>query len=124
MVFEIQRDSSPDTNAAMPIMAAFERRSHHKLQAIARVEQREEAQHDEVSACQPVPHQGERADKEAKEREGTIGQIQQALGNGFLLWKIRYSDQTVMQIMISTFASAPNWTFTWLEMIGTATSRP
>ena len=64
---------------------AFERRPHHKFQAIARVKQRKEAQYDEVSACKPVPHQGERANKEAKEGEGAIGQIQQALGNGFFI---------------------------------------
>ena len=41
-------------------------RAHHKLQAIARVEQREEKQHDKVSAGQPVPHQRKGADKQAK----------------------------------------------------------
>ena len=60
---------------------AFKRRPHHKFQAVSRVEQREEAQHNKVRACQPVPHQREGADKQAEEREGTVGQMQQTLGD-------------------------------------------
>lgn len=64
---------------------AFERRPHHKFQAVARIKQREEAQHNKVRACQPVPDQREGANKQAEEGEGAVGQMQQTLGNGFLL---------------------------------------
>ena len=89
MVFDSQRESRPETKAATPIMAAFKRGTHHKFQAVAGIEQREEAQHNEVSAGQPVPHQGKSANKEAKERKGTVGQMQQALGDRLLLRKMR-----------------------------------
>ncbi len=97
----------------MPIIAgAFERRPHHKFQAIARVEQGEETEHNKIGAGQPVPHQRKGANKEAEKGEGAIGRCSRLSVIAFLLWKMRYSAQTVMHSMISTFASAPNCTLT------------
>ena len=64
---------------------AFERRPHHKFQAIARIEQGEETEHNKIGAGQPVPHQRKGANKEAEKGEGAIGQVQQAVGDRFFI---------------------------------------
>ena len=55
--------------------------AHHKFQAVAWVEQGKEEEHHKVGAGQPVPNQGEGADKQAKKGERAVSQMDQPLRN-------------------------------------------
>nr|MBA2815068.1 Ribosomal RNA large subunit methyltransferase F [Candidatus Pantoea persica] len=100
------------------------RGGHHKFQAVAGIEYRQQKQGDEVGAGQPVPHQREGANKEGEEGHAAIGERLQGAVNAGRLEKISAGAQTVMMPIISTLTSAETGTLTWLETIGTITSRP
>jgi hypothetical protein len=54
-----------------------------------------------------VPDERKGADKQAKEGQRAVGQMQQPWVIRVLLRKIRYSAQSVMHSIMTTFASAP-----------------
>ena len=66
---------------------AAHRCTHHKFQAVARIEQRKEKQHDKIGACQPVPHQRKGADKQAEKGQRMLRKVEQMLGNLFFITK-------------------------------------
>ncbi len=81
--------------------------THHKFQAVARIEQSKEKNSiDKIGACQPVPHQRKGADKQAEKGQRMLRKVEQMLGNSlFLLRKIRYNAQMVTHSIMMTFAA-------------------
>ena len=81
------RQNTGDQRGGADNGQAAQRRAHHKFQAVAGVEQGEEKQHDKIGAGQPVPDQRKGADKQAKEGQRAVGEMDESLGNQFLIVK-------------------------------------
>ncbi|MPN00209.1 hypothetical protein SDC9_147403 [bioreactor metagenome] len=64
---------------------AAQRSAHHEFQAVARIKQRKEKQHNEIGAGQPMPYQRKSTNKQTEKSEGSFRQIQQMLRYLFLV---------------------------------------